>query len=259
MKAKNCTKRRTKIRKTILLISLLLFPITLNYLSPYLIIQGSFAGIATGSFLLFASLFVSSLFFGRAFCGWICPGGALQDCGLNVKDKPVGCKMNRVKHFIWIPWVIAIAAGFILAGGIKSIEPLYFTDHGISVSAPENYIVYYFVIALILGVSLIFGRRAFCHSLCWMAPFMVIGSKIKDKLKYPALHLEAEPDRCIECKLCEKSCPMSLPVSAMVKENHMNHVECILCGNCEDVCPQGAIHLKIGKRRRCSEKQISSF
>jgi polyferredoxin len=61
--------RRQKIRKAIILISFLLFPITINYFSPYIIIDGAAQGIITGSFITFGLLFIVSLFFGRAFCG----------------------------------------------------------------------------------------------------------------------------------------------------------------------------------------------
>ncbi|KWX89501.1 4Fe-4S ferredoxin, partial [Paenibacillus riograndensis] len=89
--------RKQTLRKTLLLLSMLLFPVTLNYFSPYLIIQGSFAGIATGSCLLFAALFGSSLWFGRAFCSWVCPAGGLQDTGSRGVKKPAGSRQNLIK------------------------------------------------------------------------------------------------------------------------------------------------------------------
>lgn len=57
---------RQGIRKTLLLISFLLFPITIYYLSPALIIQGAAEGIAVGSFVVFGLMFISSLILGRA-------------------------------------------------------------------------------------------------------------------------------------------------------------------------------------------------
>ena len=47
-------------------------------------------------------------------------------------------------------------------------------DSVISVSEPGNYIVYYSVLALILGLAVASGRHAFCHYSCWMAPMAVI-------------------------------------------------------------------------------------
>lgn len=60
-----------------------------------------------------------------------------------------------------------------------------------------------------------------CHSICWMAPFMItfmiIGTKIKDRLGYSSLHLEADSEKCVQCGLCSRSCPMSLEVAEMVR------------------------------------------
>lgn len=243
--------KRQKIRKLLLLISFLLFPVTLFYFSPALIIQGSFLGIATGSFLLFAALFLFSLVFGRAFCGWICPGGGLQECCFPVTDKRVtGRKVNLLKFIIWIPWLFAILLGFITAGGIKSVNFFYMTDHGISASGVTGYIVYLFIIALITVLALTLGKRGMCHSICWMAPFMIIGTAIKDRLGYPSLHLKADSDKCVQCGLCSKACPMSLDVANMVQANDMRHSECILCGGCADCCNKKAINLTFSARNK---------
>ena len=64
---------RQKIRKILLYVSLFLFPVTMNFLSPYVSIDGAFAGVLSGSALMFIVLFLSGVFFGRAWCGWLCP------------------------------------------------------------------------------------------------------------------------------------------------------------------------------------------
>jgi polyferredoxin len=64
-------KRRQKIRKSVQIISLILFPVTFYYFSLYLIIDGASQGIVTGSFLMFALLFATALVGGRVFCGWL--------------------------------------------------------------------------------------------------------------------------------------------------------------------------------------------
>ncbi|HBF36583.1 MAG TPA: 4Fe-4S ferredoxin, partial [Firmicutes bacterium] len=50
--------------------------------------------------------------------------------------------------------------------------------------------------------------------------------------------------KCVNCKLCSKKCPMSLDVHEMVKQNKLNHSECILCGECIDSCAKGAIYYR---------------
>lgn len=48
---------RQKIRKAVIIISVILFPITYYYFSPYLIIDGASQGIISGSFIMFATFF----------------------------------------------------------------------------------------------------------------------------------------------------------------------------------------------------------
>ena len=45
--------KRQRLRKMLLIISLLCFPVTLYYFSPALIINAGLAGIINGSFLVF--------------------------------------------------------------------------------------------------------------------------------------------------------------------------------------------------------------
>lgn len=242
--------KRQRIRKTLLLASMLLFPVTLNYLSPYLIIRGSFEGVLTGSAMLFIAQFISALLFGRAFCGWLCPAGALQDVCAGIRSKPAGQRQNIIKYLIWVVWLGAIIAGFISAGGPKHVNILYLTDSGISVDAPAGYFVYFSVVLLVVVLSLTLGRRGFCHSTCWMAPFMVLGTKLRDALHLPGLRLTAEPNRCIGCGACNKVCPMSLPVSDLVKNGKLAQSECVLCANCADTCPKKVLTLAFQKAKK---------
>jgi polyferredoxin len=129
----------------------------------------------------------------------------------------------------------------ILAGGFHTVNPLHLTETGISVSEPVAYILYFTIVGLFVILSFTAGKRAFCHYVCWMAPFMVIGTKIKNFFKWPSFHLEAASDKCKRSKTCEKNCPMSLEVSKMAQSGSMENTECILCGSCVDNCPEGVI------------------
>lgn len=240
--------KRQNIRKLILIISLLLFPLTIYYFSPYLIIQGASEGIITGSFIVFSSMFFGSLFLGRVFCGWLCPAGGAGECMMLVNDKRAkGGRLNYIKYAIWVPWLAGIVAAAVYAGGFRKADFFYMTQHGISVSNPGAYIIYYAVLLLIVILSLTTGRRGFCHYSCWMAPFMIIGTRISDKINIPHLHLKADKEKCISCMLCTKNCPMSLEVEKIVKSGSMKNDECILCAQCIDVCPKSVISYIIGK------------
>ena len=240
---------RQKIRRAIILITFVLFPVIFKFFSPYVIIDGASQGIIAGSFIYFSFLFVFSLFFGRAVCGWFCPAASVQEWSFLINNKKVkGGKLDWIKYFIWVPWVGIIIAVTISAGGLKTINPFYLIDNGVSVSNVSDFIIFYIVIALIITLSFTVGRRAFCHYLCWMAPFMVIGTKVSQAARLPALHLVADKKECKNCGTCSTNCPMSLDVNAMVQKTNMRNSECILCGTCVDNCPNGTIKFSWQRR-----------
>jgi len=98
----------------------------------------------------------------------------------------------------------------ILAGGFHTVNPLHLTETGISVSEPAAYIMYFTIVGLFVILSFTVGKRAFCHYVCWVAPFMVIGAKIKNYFKWPSLHLESTGNKCKQCKICDKNCPQGV-------------------------------------------------
>jgi polyferredoxin len=74
-----------------------------------------------------------------------------------------------------------------------------------------------------------------------MAPFMIIGMKVSDWLRLPRLSLKSDKSNCNGCNQCSKKCPMSLDVKTMVETSNMKNSECILCGECIDICPKKSI------------------
>ena len=253
-------KVRQKNRKTILLISFLLFPVIMNYMSPYVIIDGASQGIVNGSLIVFGGMFVSSLFLGRLWCGWACPAGSLGEMAFAINDRSVGVspsgkKIDWIKWAIWAPWIALIAWAAIAAGGYHSVNFLLDTINGISVAGDAErpaiyaYVIYYLVISLFLALPLLAGKRAACHTVCWMAPFMILGRKLRNVFAWPSLRLQANPALCGDCLTCSTHCPMSLDVNKMVKLNAMENDECILCGTCVDGCARKAIRytFSVGK------------
>lgn len=240
---------RQRIRKAIVLLLFLSFPIVMNYLSPYVIIDGAANGILNGSAILFGAMFISSLFLGRLWCSWICPGGGMQELVEPINNKQVHrSRLDWVKWLIWVPWLSLIIFLVIHSGGYHRIDFLYNTQNGISVAgSPDRpilfaYIIYYLVIGLFVGLAVFLGRRAGCHTICWMAPFMIIGRWIRNRFGWPAVRLVADASACKDCKKCTINCPMSLDVNHLVHSSSMEHVECILCGTCLDNCTNKAIH-----------------
>jgi ferredoxin-type protein NapH len=220
----------------------LLFPITMNYFSPYVIIDGATNGVINGSFIIFVSMFLSSLLVGRLWCGWLCPAAGLEEACFAINDQPArGGKLDWIKWAIWVVWVGVIAAVAISAGGYRQIDFLYLTESGISVTEPFQYITYCTVLGFLMILPVLFGKRAACHYLCWMAPFMILGRSVRNLFRWPSLCLRAEMAKCIDCKRCTRACPMSLDVNQMVRDGAMENSECILCGSCVDTCPKDVL------------------
>jgi polyferredoxin len=153
-----------------------------------------------------------------------------------------------------MPWIALIAFVAVKAGGYHGVDFFFGTVNGISVAGDADrpiqfaYVVYYGVVFLFAILSVAVGRRAGCLTVCWMAPFMIIGRNISNWLRLPALRLEADAQKCTNCQTCTSNCPMSLDVNAMVQRSNMEDSECILCGNCVDGCKVNAIRYAFQKK-----------
>ena len=240
---------KQKIRKGMLTFSALLFPLLFFFLSPYIIIASASEGIISGSAVVFGFLLLTSLFCSRLFCGWLCPGGAIQDQAANSNGKPWNSKAkNASKYVIWVVWFAFIIFLWVTHAPLKvSFFNMFDLEIGIVIT-------YFMVVTIIFVFSLATGKRGMCHSFCWMAPFMVIGEKLADLLHIPRFRLKADSEACISCKRCDNKCPMSLNISEMVKTNTFNSYECISCLECVDICPKSAIGFGISGKNNTISK-----
>ena len=233
---------RQTIRRAILIVSFLILPATLFYISPIVILMGAAEGIATGSMLLFAALAVLSLGVSRLWCGWLCPMGAWQEiCSPAIKRTVKDGRRNLVKYGVTVLWLGLIAYLFVGAGGIRAVDPFYGTVNGFSITSLETLAIAGFIFLGIFAAAFVLGRRGFCRVLCPIAALMIVGRKIRNAVGWPALRLAADAGRCIDCGKCSKACPMGLDVHGRVREGDMESAECILCAACADACPEGAI------------------
>lgn len=224
-----------------------MMPVVINYYSPFLIILGSMEGIVVGSFVFFTLMFVWSLVFGRAYCGWVCPFGGYMEALAYANPKPTNSRRGHIiKWAFWVVWIGAIAYVAMAAGGYTSINVLYNTENIISVDEPSRYYTLYFpVLGLGVLTSIAFGKRAWCHYVCWAGNFGAVGTMIKNRFRWPSLHLEAGDD-CAHCNTCSRVCSKSLDVHGHVQTGKLGDPECILCGNCVDNCPRSNIKFKWG-------------
>ena len=251
-----------KFRRFLITFSMLLFPITIWYFSPYLIIMAALQHIINGSFIVFTLMFIFGMFFGRLWCGFFCPTGGMSECFERFSPKnPKQGWRNYIKYGIWFVWLSGVIVCHIFGKGDYTIQPFFMTDHGISISNIYSYVIYYGIVFLFLIPAIIHGKRANCHYICWMAPFMILGYKVGRLLHLPQLKIKAKSEGCVGCGACSKICPMSVDVKSMVKssseklenktldtEIEIKTAECILCGECVSSCPKKVLNYKIGRK-----------
>jgi polyferredoxin len=236
-----------RIRKPIVITTAFLVHIFLVFhllFSPVIIVLASYRGIINASFVAFAVIILLSLFFGRAYCSWFCPGCGIQELmALIVKKKSKNTKALYIKYFIFAIWIGAIIVGYALHGFHKIDMTYGMTD----VPTQRKILLTIGIIVLIVPLTAIFGQFASCKYICWQAPFMIIGTKLRDYFQLRGLRLSVKTEACKECKICNIKCPMNIDVMANVKNINMNNTECILCGNCIDHCKHKVIKYSIKK------------
>ncbi len=236
---------RNWIRSTVPVLLLITFPAYFYYLSPVVPVEAASRGIISGSLFVFVGLFLFSFLLGRAFCAYVCPMGCVQDMIAQAQTKPFPKKaLGWTKYLLWFSWILVLAFFFRTAGGVKSVQVGFRTLSGFSVSDVPSLIVYLFVGFTFWGLAAAFGKRASCHLICWIAPFMVLGTMAARGLKIPQIHIRANPERpCSACHRCDAVCPMSIRVSTAVRKGHIASADCILCGKCVDACSRNTLEL----------------
>jgi polyferredoxin len=221
------------------------FPAFFYYLSPFIPLIGSVEGIIAGSLVVFAVLFLAAIFLGRGFCAYVCPGGTLQDLLAEGRSRAFPRRaLGWLKYVIWAVWLGMLLFFFRRAGGVQGLHVTFHTEHGLSVTNLHALIIYLIVVAVFAGLALAFGRRAACHTICWMAPFMVFGRRLGFATGLPALRVAAAPGTCTSCGRCDNVCPMSLPVSRLQRRGTITSSDCILCGRCVDTCPKKTLSFR---------------
>lgn len=240
-----------KIRKPIVIATTILFHAFLVFhllFSPVIIVLASSKGIVNASFISFCAILVLSLFFGRAYCSWFCPGCGMQEIlGLFVKKRAVNTRATYIKYIIFSFWLAAIIIGYLL----KGFKKLDFTYGMLDITVERKLLLTLGASLIIVPLTLIFGRFASCKYVCWQAPFMILGTKLRNALRLPGLRV-VKTGECRSCKACTGKCPMNLDVMNLAPKGEISHPECILCGSCIEACKFKALSYRISIPARTS-------
>lgn len=211
--------------------------------------------ITLGTFLL---LFV---FLNKAFCGWICPLGTLQELlqmagqklGLQRRESLAKETVDRLRPVKWFV-LLLLVFGFPLLTGIGwlnhdlgnpycSICPSRILTTLATGDTSQLHVDTANATTLTLSLLADFGfglmmalalsvRQPFCR----ICPMLALHAVFR-KLGLLRLVKNATP-RCERCGLCAKACPMDIrEIHSDMTRRNVTFEDCTLCGRCVEFCP----------------------
>ncbi len=152
-------------------------------------------GVSVLVLIFFVLPLVFALFFGRVFCAAVCPLGAVQEL---VAIRPV--QLDR-------PLEAVLSIGPYLYLGLVVLGMA--TDTGYLICQYDPFVGFFrqgasFNMLLVGGIFLVLGifvGRPYCRFLC---PYGVL---LRWMSRFSKWHAMIPPAACIQCRLCEASCP----------------------------------------------------
>lgn len=192
--------------------------------------------IHESSFILMGIVLLLAVLVGPAFCGWVCPFGSLQEWIGAVGRRLFGRRYNgfiprkvdRVLRFLrygvlgWVVFMTARTGQLIF----EAYDP-YFALFNLWTG--EVAITGLIALAVVILGSL-FVERPFCKYAC---PFgAVLGLPNLVRL-FP---VRRNAETCIDCKACDRRCPMNIQVSTSRTVRDHQCISCLECTS-EHACP----------------------
>lgn len=191
--------------------------------------------IAWSSLVLLAATVIVAVVFRRAFCGKLCPLGALQEFFGFIRRK-VGVKrftvpgavdrpLRYLKYLVLAVFVIWTAVTGVLV--MRPFDPWVAWQHLTSEELLAEFAGGLIVLGFALAGSFLWDR-AFCKYLCPMGAFLGIIGRIGP------FRIRRNESTCIGCTACDRVCPANILVS---KLDTVGSAECIDCDLCVASCP----------------------
>jgi len=217
--------------------------------------------LAAAGFIFIIGL---TIIWGRLFCSFLCPLGALQDAasGMNKKRKySFSAPWTRLHFGIFIGAGISILfTGTLL---FQWIEPLSFfgrfAGHVIAPAAVQinnftgkflasmniyslpvinfrsiSYFAFAAALIPIIALSFISIRygRLYCNTICPVGALLALAAK------FSFFKIGIDSEKCIACGKCENVCKSSC---IDYRNHNVDFSRCVACFNCIDKCPNGSV------------------
>jgi polyferredoxin len=165
---------------------------------------------------------------GRFYCGWLCPMGAFHERFLSLVS--LGRPILPVFKSSWFRWLL-----FVLMMGLMSFRlAMAWGDAGAVGDVFRA--MWILSTGIAIGLGLYFKPRTWC-TVCPMGSLQGVSSK--------NTYLLTVEESCIQCKKCQKVCPISTYPGAYRQEQgpgQVPSIECLRCSNCIMNCPKKALH-----------------
>lgn len=205
-------------------------------------------------FMLWSGVAVSLLFWGRgAYCGWLCPFGALQEllnrvaCFFKVPQLKIRFRWHeRLWAFKYIFFLILLAISFqsmAMAEMYAEIEP--FKTVVLLRFVRGVWFVLYAVFFLVVGL---FIYRFFCRYICPLGAALAIPGRVR-MFEW----LKRRKQCGSECQICSHECQ----IQAIHPEGHINPNECLYCLTCQKIYNDNHHCPPLIKGRQRLEKRIA--
>jgi NosR/NirI family nitrous oxide reductase transcriptional regulator len=181
-------------------------------------------------FILWCSVAVALIFWGRgAFCGWLCPFGALQELSNRaaraLKVPQLKIPWGVHERLLPIKYIIFLVLFGVSLGSLAYAEVLAEVEPFKTAIVLRFMREWWFVLfALALLAAGLFVERFFCRYLCPLGAALAIPGRLR---MFDWLKRYRECGN--PCMRCFKECP----VGAIHPEGHINPNECISCLHCQ--------------------------
>jgi polyferredoxin len=218
---------------------------------PYLLSGETLKTTSLLNFSILLGVLGVALVAGRAFCGWMCPLGTLQDFfatwarRLSGEKKHIRGKKSPAFFPLRVPTRLDktlrnfkyLVLALILMGSLFTIYP---PTHAF---CPVRAFFAFNMTPLLWGVLIIFVAGAVLVERAWCKYMCPLGALLAIFNRFAPVRLVAESS-CNHCGRCDIECSMGIQD---VPDN-LGHTECIRCMECLDTCARkDSLTLKVGR------------